>query len=160
MTNPIDTGPASGTWAWAVQREIDNLQRTMESRHAELAARIDRVVSSTEYSADKRAAEQQYRTLLERLGGIDKDVELFKRDFTDRLEALRKEHDTDIDKVGLLLDTEKKTREADRREDHKSLEEDRERAASAQVEKKRWLIAAVLIPTLVALVPFLQLILK
>lgn len=160
MTNPMETGPASGTWAWAIQREIDNLQKTLDTRYAELSSRIDKVVSATEYNADKRASEQHTSSLLERITGIDKDVEFFKREVNDRLEILRKEHDTDIDKVGLLLDTEKKTREADRKEDLRNAEEERERAASAQVEKKRWLVAAVLIPTMVALVPLLQMILK
>ncbi len=160
MTNPMETGPASGTWAWAIQREIDNLQKTMETRYAELSARIDRVVSATEYNADKRASEQQHTAVLDRISNLDKDVDLFKREYNDRLEILRKEHDTDIDKVGILLDTEKKTREADRKEDLRNAEEDKERMATAQVERKRWLIAAVLIPTMVALVPFLQMILK
>jgi hypothetical protein len=157
MTNPLENvGPASGTWAWAIQREIDTLQKTMETRYAELSVRIDRVVSSTEYNADKRATEQQHSVLVERVSNVDKEVELFKRDFNERIEQLRKEHDADIDKVGLLLDTEKKTRESDRKEDHKSMEE----AANAQVEKKRWLIAAIMVPTAIALFPLLQLLLK
>lgn len=157
MTNPMETsGPASGTWAWAIQREIDNLQKTMESRYSELSQRIDRVVSSTKYNADKRAQEQQYTTLLDRIGNIDKDVEIFKRDFSDRLEVLRKDHDADIDKVGLLLDTEKKTREADRKEDQQALEA----TTNAQIEKKRWLVAAIMVPIAIALVPFLQMLLK
>lgn len=157
MTNPMETsGPASGTWAWAIQREIDNLQKTMESRYAELSSRIDRVVSSTEYNADKRALDNQHTAVLDKISGLDKDVELFKRDFNDRLEVLRKEHDADIDKVGLLLDTEKKTREADRKEDQQALEA----TANAQIEKKRWLIAAILIPVAIAMLPLLQMVLK
>lgn len=157
MTNPMETsGPASGTWAWAIQREIDNLQKTMESRYAELSSRIDRVVSSTEYNADKRALDNQHTAVLDKISGLDKDVELFKRDFNDRLEVLRKDHDADIDKVGLLLDTEKKTREADRKEDQQALEA----TANAQIEKKRWLIAAILIPVAIALLPLLQMVLK
>lgn len=156
MTNPMETGPASGTWAWAIQREIDNLQKTLETRYAELSTRIDKVVSATEYNADKRAQEQQHRTVLDRISLLDKDVEIFHREFNDRLEILRKEHDADIDKVGLLLDTERNTREADRREDQRALED----ASAKQVEKKRWLIAAVIIPTSVALIPLLQMLLK
>ncbi len=156
MTNPMETGPASGTWAWAIQREIDNLQKTLETRYAELSTRIDKVVSATEYNADKRAQEQQHRTVIDRISSLDKDVEIFRHEFSDRLELLRKEHDTDIDKVGLLLDTERNTREADRREDQKALED----AATKQVEKKRWLIAAVIVPTSIALIPLLQMFLK
>ncbi len=156
MTNPLETGPASGTWAWAIQREIDNLQKTVESRYSELNSRIDRVVSGTEYNADKRAAEQQHTGLIDRLSLIDKDVELFKRDINDRLEVLRKDHDADIDKVGLLLDTEKKTREADRKEDRQALEE----TANAQIEKKRWLIAAIMVPIAIAMIPILQMLIK
>lgn len=132
MTLPMDnTGPPSGTWAWAIQREIDNLQRTNEARYAELATRIDRVVSSTEYGADKRAADQQHRALLERLSGVEKDIEILKKELTDRIDSLRKDHDSDVDKVILLLDTEKNTRE----------EEENKRR-----ERHRWLIAAVMIP--------------
>ncbi len=157
MTNPMETsGPASGTWAWAIQREIDNLQKTMEARYSELSQRIDRVVSSTEYNADKRAQEQQHTAVLDKISGLDKDVEIFKRDFSDRLEVLRKDHDADIDKVGLLLDTEKKTREADRKEDQQALE----MTANAQIEKKRWLIAAIMVPIAIAMVPLLQMLLK
>jgi len=128
----------------------------MESRYAELSSRIDRVVSSTEYNADKRALDNQHTAVLDKISGLDKDVELFKRDFNDRLEVLRKEHDADIDKVGLLLDTEKKTREADRKEDQQALEA----TANAQIEKKRWLIAAILIPVAIAMLPLLQMVLK
>ncbi len=157
MTNPLENaGPGSGTWAWAIQREIDTLQKTMETRYAELSTRIDRVVSGTEYNADKRATEQQHSVLVERVSNVDKEVEIFKRDFNDRIEVLRKEHDADIDKVGLLLDTEKKTRESDRKEDHKAMDE----AANAQIEKKRWLVAAILVPTAIALFPLLQLLMK
>lgn len=156
MTNPIETGPASGTWAWAIQREIDNLQKTIESRYAELSSRIDRVVSSTEYNADKRALDNQHTAVLDKISSLDKDVELFKRDFHDRLEVLRKDHDADIDKVGLLLDTEKKTREADRKEDRQALDD----TTNAQVEKKRWLIAAVMIPIAIAMVPLIQMLMR
>lgn len=132
MTLPMDnTGPPSGTWAWAIQREIDNLQRTNEARYAELATRIDRVVSATEYGADKRAADQQHRALLERLSGVEKDIEILKKELIDRIDSLRKDHDSDVDKVVLLLDTEKNTRE----------EEENKRR-----DKHRWLIAAVMIP--------------
>ncbi|APC46426.2 hypothetical protein HWB05_gp163 [Streptomyces phage BRock] len=126
-----NTGPPSGTWAWAIQREIDNLQRTNEARYAELATRIDRVVSATEYGADKRAADQQHRALLERLSGVEKDIEILKKELIDRIDSLRKDHDSDVDKVVLLLDTEKNTRE----------EEENKRR-----DKHRWLIAAVMIP--------------
>jgi hypothetical protein len=160
MTNPLETGPASGTWAWAIQREIDNLQKTLESRYAELSSRIERVVSSTEYNADKRANDQVYTTFVEKLNSIDKDLEIFKREFNDRLEILRKDHEVDLDKVGLLLDTEKKTREADRKEDQKALDEEKERNLSARIEKKRWLIAAVIVPLALALFTVLQPLLK
>lgn len=156
MTNPIETGPASGTWAWAIQREIDNLQKTVDSRYAELSSRIDRVVSGTEYNADKRALDQQHTAVLDKISNLDKDVEIFKREFQDRLEVLRKEHDADLDKVGLLLDTEKKTREADRKEDREALEA----TANAQIEKKRWLVAAIMVPIAIALIPMLQMLIK
>lgn len=137
MTIPMDnTGPPAGTWAWAIQREIDNLQRTNEARYAELATRIDRVVSATEYGADKRAADQQHRALLERLSGVEKDIEILKKELIDRIDSLRKDHDSDVDKVVLLLDTEKNTRE----------EEENKRK-----DKHRWLIAAVLIPTILVI---------
>lgn len=160
MTNPLEASTASVAWAWAIQRELDNLQKTINSRYAELSVRLDKVVSSTEYIADKRAEDQQHSLLLDRVNSLSRDVELFKRNFNERLESIRREHDIDIDKIGLLLDAEKKTREADRKEDHKEWEDDKERASLAQVEKKRWLIAAVILPTVLALVSLLQVLLK
>lgn len=156
MTNPMDNlGPAAGTWAWSFQREMDNLHRLIETRYAELSTRIDKVVSSTEYSADKRAAEQQHMSLVSRLGDMDKEVQLFKRDTNEKLEILRKEHDADIDKVGLLLNTEKSTREAERIEDLKEVAAAHEMADAARVEKKRWLTASIVVPVLVMLVPLI-----
>ena len=156
MTNPMENlGPAAGTWAWSLQREMDTLHRLIETRYSELSTRIDKVVSSTEYSADKRTAEQQHMSLVERLGDMDKEVELFKRDTSERLETIRKEHDVDIDKVGLLLNTEKSTREAERLEDLKKVAAAHESADSARVEKKRWLTASVVIPVLVMLIPLI-----
>lgn len=156
MTNPMDTlGPAAGTWAWSLQREMDNLHRLIETRYSELSTRIDKVVSSTEYSADKRTSEQQYMSVVERLSDVDKEVELFKRDTADRLEAIRKEHDADIDKVGLLLNTEKSTRESERLEDLKQVAVAHEMADAARVDKKRWLMASVVIPVLIMAIPLL-----
>lgn len=154
MTNHMENlGPAAGTWAWSLQREMDTLHRLIETRYSELSARIDKVVSSTEYSADKRTAEQQHMSLVERLGDMDKEVELFKRDTAERLDAIRKEHDTDIDKVGLLLNTEKNTREAERIEDLKQVAEAHEKADAARTDRKRWLLASIVIPVLVMLIP-------
>lgn len=138
MTIPMDnTGPPTGTWAWAIQREIDNLQRTNEARYAELTTRIDRVVSATEYGADKRAADQQHRALLERLSGVEKDLEIMRKEFNDRMESARKDHDSDVDKVVLLLDTERNTREEDE---------------TKRQERQRWLIAAVMVPIILVVV--------
>lgn len=156
MTNPMENlGPAAGTWAWSLQREMDTLHRLIETRYAELSTRIDKVVSSTEYNADKRTSEQQHMGLVERVADVDKEVELFKRDTIDRLDTIRKEHDVDIDKVGLLLNTEKSTREAERIEDLKKLALAHEAANDARVEKKRWLLASVVIPVLIMVLPLI-----
>lgn len=156
MTNPMENlGPAAGTWAWSLQREMDTLHRLIETRYSELSTRIDKVVSSTEYNADKRATEQLRTNLVERLGDVDKEVELFKRDTIDRLDAIRKEHDADLDKVGLLLNTEKSTREAERIEDLKKIGEAYEKAEEARTAKRQWIIAAILVPLLAVLVPIL-----
>jgi len=154
MTNPVDNlGPAAGTWAWSLQREIDNLHRLIETRYSELSARIDRVVSATEYNADKRATDQLYTTMLDRFSGLDKDVEIFKREVTDRLESLRVEYDADIDKVAMLLNSEKSTREAERLEDMKKITSAYEKAEDARQSKKQWIYAAILVPILIALIP-------
>lgn len=129
-TQPDINGPATGTWAWAVQRELDSLQRTMEQRYTELATRIDKVVSTTEYGADKRAAAQQQVSTIEKLTDLERDIQLFKKDADDKIEKLR-----------VALVAEKDTRERERKEDQEKKQ-----------AQTRWMVSVILIPIIITIV--------
>lgn len=157
MTNPIDNyGPGSGTWAWTIQREMDNLHRLIEDRYAELSTRLDKVVGSAEYAADNRTKDSQRTDLLERLSNLDEDVEDFRREIYDKIDDLRKEFDMDIEKVASILEMEKKNREETVLREKLENAKAKEDARAATAEKRKWIIATILIPVLVAIIPIIQ----
>ena len=129
-TQPDINGPATGTWAWAVQRELDSLQRTMEQRYTELATRMDKVVSATEYGADKRAAAQQQVATIEKLTDLEKDIQIHNKDVSDSIERLR-----------ILISDEKKTRERERKEDQEKKQ-----------AQNRYIISAILLPIIITII--------
>jgi hypothetical protein len=65
----------SERWSWAVQRELDGFQRTVDNKFAELANRVDKSVSTVEYVADKRAVDIQRDNILQHIADIKKDLE-------------------------------------------------------------------------------------
>lgn len=72
---PDQNTPQNERWSWAVQRELDGFQRTFDSKFAELATRIDRVVSNVEYVADKRSADIQLANVLKEIADLKKDLD-------------------------------------------------------------------------------------
>lgn len=157
MTNPIDNyGPVTGAWAWTIQREMDNLHRLIEDRYTELSSRLDKVVGSAEYAADNRTRESQRSDVLARISDLDDDVESFRREIYDKLDDLRREFDTDIEKVANILEMEKKNREETVLREKLENAQAQESARAAKAEKRKWIIASILIPVLVALIPIIQ----
>lgn len=157
MTNPIDNyGSGTGAWAWTIQREMDNLHRLIEDRYTELSSRLDKVVGSAEYAADNRTRESQRTDLLERISNLDEDVEDFRREIYDKIDDLRREFDADIEKVASILEMEKKNREETVLREKLENAQAQENARAARAEKRKWIIASILIPVLVALIPIIQ----
>lgn len=72
---PDQNASQSERWSWAVQRELDGFQRTIDSKFAELANRIDKVVSNVEYVADKRSSDIQLANILQHIADVKKDLE-------------------------------------------------------------------------------------
>jgi hypothetical protein len=83
---PDPNASFNGMWSWAVQRELDGFQKTMDNKFSELTNRIDKVVSSIEYAADKRSSDIQLANLIEHISEIKTDLE------KETLER-KKEHD-------------------------------------------------------------------
>lgn len=76
MTMQPDQFTSQGErWSWAVQRELDGFQRTMDNKFAEMANRIDKGISNVEYVADKRSADIQLANVLQQIAELKKDLD-------------------------------------------------------------------------------------
>jgi hypothetical protein len=118
------TTPENPNWSGAVQRELDGLIRNLDSRFADFALRLDKLLTLTEYHADQRAIDIRFTNLTDRSHEADRDIELLKTEVKNSFQLLQKE----------ILS------ERQRFEDalHKQQE--------AQQSRFRWLVSMVLIP--------------
>lgn len=141
MTQPDPNAPSNGTWSWAVQRELDGLQRSIDQRLIELSGRVDKSVSSTEYTADKRGSDLERQGLREKIADVDKDLEAFKADIRRTLDGSRIDNLTEHARLEKLITDEVARRLAQREED--------ERARRSNL---RWIIGIVIIPVIMIIV--------
>jgi len=131
----------SQEWSGAVQRELDSLQRSVDSRFVDFSSRLDKLLSQIEYSADKRSLDIRFVNTNEKIDDLEVDVENIKRDFR---------HLFDTFKTDLLSERSRYERAiAKEREDRKKQHEDYLKARQSQF---RWLVSMVMIPITIAVV--------
>jgi hypothetical protein len=118
------TTPENQMWSGAVQRELDGLQRTVDSRFVDFSLRLDKLLTLTEYHADQRAIDIRLENITERVHESDHDIDLVKTEVRTSFQALQKE----------IL--------AERQRFEDALRKQQE----AQQSRFRWLVSMVLIP--------------
>lgn len=141
MTQPDPNAPSNGTWSWAVQRELDGLQRSTDQRLSDLSGRIDKSVSSLEYIADKRGSDLERQGLREKIVDVEKDLEAFKVDTRRDHEGSRRDNVVEHARLEKLITDESSKRIKQREED-----------AKARRSNLRWVIGIVIIPVIMIIV--------
>ena len=111
-------------WSGAVQRELDGLQRTVDSRFVEFSLRLDKLLTLTEYHADQRATDIRLTNVNEKVQESERDIESVKKEVRDAFKALRDEITAERARFEQALNKEKE----------------------AQQSRFRWLVSMVLIP--------------
>jgi hypothetical protein len=128
------TQPDVQAWSGAVQRELDGLQRNTDLRFADLSAHLDKLLTLTEYAADKRSLDLRFDNLAERAHDSERDLESVKSEVKESFNLLRKE-----------IMTERTARE--------------KQHSDFLAEKKsqfRWLVSMVMIPIGIAIVTLIM----
>lgn len=117
-------------WSGAVQRELDGLQRSVDQRFADFSNRLDKLLTLTEYYADKRGLDLRFTNINEKLEDSENDLRLLATEVRQSLADLRnaisnegKERDKAFTKV-----------------------------ADERKSQFRWLVSMVMIPIAVAIV--------
>ena len=139
MTTQPDTA-----WSGAVQRELDALQRSTDVRFVEFAARLDKLLTLTEYQADNRGSEIRLSTLNEKTRDNEQDLDQAKRELRESVESLRREILAERARSEAALEREIE----DRKEQHSTY-------LAEKKEQFRWFISLVMIPIGIALVDLL-----
>lgn len=128
------TQPDVQAWSGAVQRELDGLQRNTDTRFADLSARLDKLLTLTQYEADKRSFDIRFDNLTERSHDAERDLESVKNEIKEALNLLRKE-----------IIAERTARETQ----HKDFLADKK-------SQFRWLVSMVMIPIGIAVVTLIM----
>jgi hypothetical protein len=138
------TQPETPTWSGAVQRELDGLQRNVETRFTDFSSRLDRLLTLTEYYADKRSSDIQFSNLNEKVEDSEHDIENIKRDLRESLESLRRDIQAERERYEQAIGRETNARQTQ----HTGY-------LKARQEQFRWLMAMVMIPIAIAVVDLL-----
>ena len=130
----MPTQPNEQNWSGAVQRELDGLQRSVDTRFADFSTRLDKLLTLTEYYADKRAVDIRFENLTEKVHDAETDLYALKTETREAYNSLRVE-------VLAAISRER---------------EERKTAIKEFIESKksqfRWLVSMVMIPVAVAIV--------
>lgn len=124
-------------WSGAVQRELDGLQRSVDARFTDVISRLDKLLTLTEYHADKRVIEIQLNGLNEKIDDNETDIARVHNEFKEALNALRHE-------LIAALGNETEERK-------KSFKE----FVDAKKAQFRWLVSMVMIPLGIAIADLL-----
>lgn len=135
------TQPETSTWSGAVQRELDGLQRNVETRFTDFSSRLDKLLTLTEYYADKRSSDIRFENLNEKVHDSEDDIEALKREIRDSFESLRRDIINERERYESALGRETQTRQTQ----HTSY-------IKARQDQFRWLMSMVMIPLAIALV--------
>jgi hypothetical protein len=141
MTQPDPNAPSSGSWSWAVQRELDGLQRSIDQRLSDMTNQITKLVSITEYLADKRGLDLELRGLREKIVDVEKDLETFKADVRRALDEFRRDNSLDHARLERAIAEEVSARHTER------ITESNSRRSTL-----RWVIGIVIIPVVMIVV--------
>lgn len=133
----MTTQPDGQAWSGAVQRELDGLQRNVDTRFTDISNRLDRLLTLTEYNADRRVDDLKFSNLNEKLHDNETDLHTAQTELRESLNSLRTE---------VLIALAKET-------------EERKRSIKEYIDAKksqfRWWVSMVMIPVTIALVEFL-----
>lgn len=135
------TQPETPTWSGAVQRELDGLQRNVETRLTDFSSRLDRLLTLTEYDADKRSLELRFSTVNDKLDDGETDLHELKTELRDSFQSLRRDIAVERERYDAAINREKEARETQ----HKAYIQSRQ-------DQFRWLLSMVMIPIAIALV--------
>lgn len=140
----MTTQPETQQWSGAVQRELDGLQRNVETRFTDFSSRLDKLLTLTEYYADKRSSDIRFENLNEKVHDSEDDIESLKRELRESFESLRQDIRTERERTVAAIGSEASTRQTQ----HTSY-------IKARQEQFRWLISLVMIPIAIACVDLL-----
>jgi len=132
------------TWSGAVQRELDGLQRNVETRFTDFSSRLDKLLTLTEYYADKHSTDIRFENLSEKVEDTEQDVTDLKRELRDSFESLRRDILAERQRYEAAISNESTTRQTQ----HTGY-------IKARQEQFRWLMSVVMIPLAIAIVDLL-----
>jgi hypothetical protein len=138
------TTPESPSWSGAVQRELDGLQRTVETRFTDFSSRLDKFLTLTEYTADKRSSDIRFENLNEKVDDSEQDIDGLKRELRDSFESLRRDILAERQRYEDAIRKESETRQTQ----HTGY-------IKARQDQFRWLMSMVMIPLAIAIVDLL-----
>src|SRR5690242_3596749 len=139
----MTTQPES-TWSGAVQRELDGLHRNVETRFTDFSSRLDKLLTLTEYYADKRSSDIRFDNLNEKVDDSENDIADLKRELRDSFESLRRDILAERQRYETAIDHETETRQTE----YKSF-------IKARQEQFRWLVSMVMISLAIVIVDLL-----
>jgi len=126
-------------WSGAVQRELDGLQRNVDTRFVDFSSRLDRLLVQTEHYTDMR-----FSTVNEKIDNADDDIESLKTDLRHSFESLRSDITVERNRYQFEL--------AKEIEDRKKEHQDYLKSRQSQF---RWLVSMVMIPITIAVIDLL-----
>jgi len=138
------TNEQTPTWSGAVQRELDGLQRNVETRFTDFSSRLDKLLTLTEYYADKHSTDIRFDNINEKVEDSEQDITDLKRELRDAFESLRRDILAERERYEEAISNEATTRQTQ----HTGY-------LKARQEQFRWLMSMVMIPIAIAIVDLL-----
>lgn len=121
-------------WSAVVQRELDSLQRSVDTRFVDFSSRLNGLLPTNEFLADKRSSHIRFDNIKEKINDCVTDLDNLKREILGEIEKL----ETAIAKEA-----------SDRKKEHKDY-------IKARQSQFRWLVSMVMIPLTIAIVDLLM----
>lgn len=139
------TQPNTPDWSGAVQRELDSLQRSVDTRFVDFSSRLDRLLTLTEYYADKRSSDIRFENINEKIENADDDIETLKLDLRNSFESFRQ--DIIAERIRYEKAIDKET--SNRKKEHADY-------LKARQSQFRWLVSMVMIPLTIAVIDLIM----
>jgi hypothetical protein len=131
--------PDFDAWSRAVQVELDGLKRDVQNRLDDLASRVSSFVSNAEYNADKRSVDLQMTNVKDKIDDAEADVTVLKTDMIKVIDDLKRDTTAAHTRLEQMIVNETNARHQQQKEE-----------AAARQSNFRWMISAVLIPIVLA----------